>query len=249
MSALTDQVIWVTGASRGLGRAVVVELVGRGATVVATSRTGDDLEVLQSEVRGPGRIDPRPGSVDVPDDVDGIVESAIAEHGRIDALVNCAGISPSFAQAVKVDDETFERVLAVNVHGSFRCIRAVAPHMLERGSGAIVNVSSVHARAGFERIVAYSASKGAIDAMTRSLAVEWAARGVRVNGLAPGYFRTDLSSGLLESAWGEEIVRRVPMGRVGAPAELAPAAAFLVSPESSYMTGSIMTVDGGWTAW
>lgn len=121
--------------------------------------------------------------------------------------------------------------------------------MLEQGSGSIVNVTSVHAEVGAERIAAYAASKGAITALSRSLAVEWADRGVRVNCLAPGYVPTDLSSGLLDSPRGEGIRARIPMGRTGVPHEVAGAAVFLVSDAAGYTTGSTITTDGGWTAW
>ena len=117
------------------------------------------------------------------------------------------------------------------------------------GGGSIVNVSSVHARVGYPRIAAYGASKGAVEALTATLAVEWSQRGVRVNTVAPGYFPTELSAGLLESRWGEDILRRIPMARTGRPGELAGAVSFLLSDASSYVTGATLAVDGGWQAW
>jgi NAD(P)-dependent dehydrogenase (short-subunit alcohol dehydrogenase family) len=259
-AALDGKVVWVTGAGKGLGRAIASRLVQDGATVVATSRSAADLTSLAAE-HPDGRVVPAPGSVADEADVERIVtgitditESTVsgstnATRARLDGLVNCAGISPSFVRSENLDLDTFEKVLRTNTMGTFSCARAAGRVMLAQGSGSIVNISSIHARVGFARIAAYAASKGAIDALTATLAVEWADRGVRVNGVAPGYYRTDLSGGLLDSSWGAEITRRIPMGRTGEPAELGGAVSFLLSDASSYMTGTTMNIDGGWQAW
>src|SRR5699024_8934281 len=138
-------------------------------------------------------------------------------------------ISPTFSRSETISDDDWQQVIDVNLTGTFFCCREVASNMLERGSGSIVTVSSVHAQAGFERITPYSASKGAIEAMTRGLAVEWAHRGVRVNSLAPGYFDTELARPLLTSRWSERIYGSIPMRRVGDPTELTGLAGFLMS--------------------
>lgn len=245
---LRDKVVWVTGAGKGLGKAIAAALAAEGATVVATSRSADDLDRLREEL-GADRVLVAPGSVTDRVQLASIVESIVA-HGRLDGLVNCAGISPSFTRSERLDPEVFEQVLSTNALGTFLCTQAAAQVMLDRGTGgSIVNVTSVHARVGYPRIAAYAASKGAVQAMTSTLAVEWADRGVRVNTLSPGYFPTELSQGLLDSGWGEDIQRRIPMGRTGRPEELAQAVVFLLSEESSYMTGADITVDGGWQAW
>lgn len=246
---LAGKVVWVTGAGKGLGRAMALKASQEGATVAATSRTRSDLDQLVSESAPAGVILAYPGSVSSVAEVDRIRDSIIERYGRLDGLVNNAGISPSFVRSERATDADFDRVLDVNVGGSFRCARAAAQVMLQAGTGAIVNISSVHAQVGFERIAAYAASKGAIEALTKSLAVEWADRGVRVNCVAPGYYRTDLSHGLLDSAWGERILRNIPLGRTGEAEELASAVVFLLSDQSSYVTGTTMTVDGGWKAW
>ncbi|KQX78544.1 SDR family oxidoreductase [Streptomyces sp. Root1310] len=247
---LDGRTAWVTGAGKGLGRAIAVALSQAGADVAVTARTAADLESLAAELAGHGgKVLVLPGSVADPDTVRAAVGRITGATGRLDVLVNCAGVSPHFTRSEFVTDEDWRRVLDINLRGTFSCCREAGRVMLGQGSGSIVNVSSVHARTGFERIAAYAASKGGVEALTRALAVEWADRGVRVNTLAPGYFRTDLSSGLLDSRWGERIVRGTPLGRVGDAGELGGAAVFLASAASRFVTGTTVTVDGGWTAW
>lgn len=247
---LSGKVAWITGAGKGLGRAVAAALHEAGATLVLTSRTESDLRELAAELeavtaRRSGIV---AGSVDTAGFADRAVAHILEAYGRLDVLINCAGISPSFTRSEKLSDEVWRQVMRVNLDGAFYCARAAGAAMLEQGGGSIVNVTSVHADAGFDRIAAYAASKGGLDALTKTLAVEWADRGVRVNSLAPGYFRTDLSAGLLDSNWGQRIVDATPVGRVGHPHELGGAAVFLAGDASSYITGTTLHVDGGWLA-
>ncbi|MFC4499552.1 MULTISPECIES: SDR family NAD(P)-dependent oxidoreductase [Streptomyces] len=246
---LDGKTVWVTGAGKGLGRAIAVAVSQAGATVAVTARTAPDLEQLESELaQDGGKVLVVPGSVADSGAVRDMVERITHGTGRLDAVVNCAGISPRFTRSEWVTDDDWRQVIEVNLHGTFHCCREAGRVMLEQGAGSIVNVTSVHAVTGFERIAAYAASKGGVEAMTKSLAVEWADRGVRVNALAPGYFHTDLSSGLLASRWGEQIVQSTPLGRVGSAEELGGAAVFLTSDASRFVTGTTLTVDGGWTA-
>jgi NAD(P)-dependent dehydrogenase (short-subunit alcohol dehydrogenase family) len=245
--ALKGRVAWVTGAGKGLGRAIAVALAEAGATVAVTARSAGDLDELVGEL---GELDVRayPGSVSDPETVRAIARAVHADLGSLDGLVNCAGVSPSFTRSEQLDEDTFRTVLDVNLTGTFLCCREAGALMLEQGSGSIVNISSVHGTSGFPRIAAYAASKGGVEALTRTLAVEWADRGVRVNTVAPGYFTTDLSRPLLESRWNERVVGNIPLGRTGNPRELTGAVTFLLGEASTYVTGSTLAVDGGWTA-
>jgi NAD(P)-dependent dehydrogenase (short-subunit alcohol dehydrogenase family) len=245
--ALKGRVAWVTGAGKGLGRAIATALAEAGATVAVTARSAGDLADLVGEL---GELDvrPYPGSVSDPATVRAVARAVHADLGSLDGLVNCAGVSPSFARSEQLDEEVWRTVLDVNLTGTFLCCREAGALMLEQGSGSIVNVSSVHGTSGFPRIAAYAASKGGVEALTRTLAVEWAERGVRVNTVAPGYFTTDLSRPLLESRWNERVVGNIPLGRTGHPRELTGAVTFLLSEASTYVTGSTLAVDGGWTA-
>jgi NAD(P)-dependent dehydrogenase (short-subunit alcohol dehydrogenase family) len=179
-------------------------LASAGATVAVTSRTKDDLTSLAGELGAQTMV--LPGSIDDSTFAEKCVREITSERGRLDVLVNCAGISPTFKRSESVTDDEWRRVLQVNLDGTYFCCRAAGREMLARGGGSIINVSSVHGTTGFDRIAAYAASKGGVEALTRVLAVEWADRGVRVNALAPGYFATDLSHGLINSRWGETIL-------------------------------------------
>jgi NAD(P)-dependent dehydrogenase (short-subunit alcohol dehydrogenase family) len=242
--------VWITGASRGLGLSVARAFLDAGADVALTARTVEPLTELRDAY---GSADQRvlvlPCSVGDSAQVDSAAECIASEWGGLDVLVNAAGVSPTFKPAEEVQDDDWESVVDVNLNGTFYCSRAAARLMLAGSGGAIVNVTSIHARVGMARLAAYSASKGGIEALTRTLALEWASDGIRVNSIAPGYFATEMTEGLRSSdKWRERLLDRIPLGRFGEPQELVPAVLFLASPGAGYMTGSCLTVDGGWTA-
>lgn len=248
--SLAGRRVWVTGASRGLGRAIALGFAESGADVALTARTEASVREVAEEATALGAATlVLPASVSDPGAVIAAAEQISDEWDGLDVLVNCAGVSPMFKKTEFVEDEEWRHVLDVNVTGSFLCAREAGKLMLQGGGGAIVNVSSVHGQVGGERMAAYSASKGAVDALGRTLALEWAQRGVRVNTLAPGYFETDMTEGLrAHDKWRKHLLDRIPMRRFGAPHELVSAALFLGSDASGFMTGSTLVVDGGWTA-
>lgn len=247
---LTGRRVWVTGASRGLGRAIALGFAQAGARVAITARSDASLEDARIELERAG-AQPLLLALDISEEgaVRKAVSTMIDEWGGVDCLVNCAGISPSFKPAEMVREDEWRDVLDVNLTGLFLCTREVGRVMLDQGSGTIVNVSSIAARAGLERMAAYTASKGAVEALTRTLALEWADRGVRVNCLAPGFFETDMTHSLRHhEKWRGHLLDRIPVRRFGEPRELVPAALFLASDASRYVTGTSLVVDGGWTA-
>lgn len=242
---------WVTGASRGLGRSIAVGLAAAGYDVAVTARSGEALTEVTAEIEERGaRALPLPADVSDPDSVRTAAGQLERSWGGLDTCVAAAGVSPYLKDAVDITDEEWRTVLGVNLDGTFWTVREAARIMRATNTpGSITVVSSIHARAAGPRLGAYSASKGAVEALVRNLAVDWAEFGIRVNALAPGYFETDMTAGLRNSRrFASALLQRVPMGRFGDPAELVPAAVFLASPASSYVTGSVLAVDGGWTA-
>jgi NAD(P)-dependent dehydrogenase (short-subunit alcohol dehydrogenase family) len=247
---LTGRRIWVTGASRGLGRAIALGFAASGADVALTARTAGAVRGVADEAEALGaKTLVLPASVSDSTAVCAAAGEIAATWGGLDVLVNCAGVSPTFKRAEFVEDEEWRQVLDVNVTGTFLCAREAGKLMLDAEGGTILNVSSIHGQVGMERMAAYSASKGAVDALTRTLALEWAARGVRVNTLSPGYFETDMTEALRgHKKWRSHLLARIPLGRFGVPEELVSAALFLSSDASGFMTGANLVVDGGWTA-
>ena len=249
--SLSGRVAIVTGASRGLGKEAAEALAEAGAKVVLAARREQWLTPTAEEFRGRG-FDCLPVRCDVAEEgqADELAATAIAHYGRIDILVNNAGISWG-APYEEMPIEAWHKVLNTNVIGTHMMTRAVLPHMKKQGYGKIVNVASVVALIGPPKEIleaaSYTASKGAIVALTREVAVQYAAHGIRVNAVAPGFFPTRLSAGAIERAE-EFIIRDTPLGRVGAPGELKGAILFLASPASDYITGQVLAVDGGMSA-
>jgi hypothetical protein len=243
---LTGRVAVVTGASSGLGERFVRVLLAAGADVVAVARRTDRLEVLAA---GSDRVLAVPADIAVPEQVERIVPAALERFGRLDVVVNNAGLGVP-APAVTEDLDSFRYTLDVNLVGAFHLARLAARTMLEAGSGSIINISSVLGLVAAWPIpdASYSASKGALVSLTRDLACQWAGKGVRVNALAPGFFPSEGTTDMAEDAGQKYIRSGCPMKRMGRPEELDGALLFLASGASTYMTGQVLTVDGGWTA-
>ena len=249
---LAGRVALVTGGSRGLGLEIAQGLGEAGARVVVTARRAEWLEPAEQELRG-GGIDATAVAADVADaeQVERLVSSVAERHGTIDILVNAAGVSWG-APAEEMPLDRWKWVIDVNATGTFLCCQAVGRRMLERGRGRILNLASIAGLVGQDPAVldavGYSASKGAVIALTRDLAVKWAPRGITVNALAPAFFPTRMTQGLLERNEAG-LAAANPMRRVGQPGELKGAALFLVSDAAAYVTGQVVAVDGGYTAW
>jgi NAD(P)-dependent dehydrogenase (short-subunit alcohol dehydrogenase family) len=251
MTRLAGRAAIVTGAGRGIGRAIVERFLDEGASVLMTQRTAAEGEAVCAELaaRHPRRIAFFAADIRSSADVERLVADALGRFGRIDVLCNNAG-SGLLKAVHETSDDEYDRVMDTNVRGVFLACRHVVPHMLARGSGAIVNIGSVAGSVGFETDAAYCASKGAVHALTRQMALDYAAAGVRVNCIAPGFVETEMMRVFIDSHGDpgpveDEIVAMHPIGRVGRPEEIAAAAAFLASDEASFITGESLAVDGG----
>jgi NAD(P)-dependent dehydrogenase (short-subunit alcohol dehydrogenase family) len=243
---LNGHVAVVTGASSGLGERFSRVLLAAGASVVAVARRTDRLAALAEES---DRVLAVPADMAVPEQVERIVPAALERFGRLDVVVNNAGLGVP-APAVSEDLDAFRYTLDVNLVGAFHLARLAAPSMLEAGSGSVINISSVLGLVAAWPIpdASYSASKAALVGLTRDLACQWAGKGVRVNALAPGFFPSEGTADMSDEASARYLRTGCPMRRMGRPEELDGALLFLASGASSYMTGQVLTIDGGWTA-
>ncbi|MDR7449816.1 MAG: SDR family oxidoreductase [Armatimonadota bacterium] len=243
---LDGRVALVTGASRGLGRAMAVALAEAGAELALLARDVGGLEETAGAVRAAGRQALVVGAdVTVPADVERAVERILAVYGRIDVLVNNSGIARP-KPVVETSLEEWRAVLETNLTGAFALCRTVGPAMIARRQGKVINVASVLAVKGLPGYVAYSASKGGLIALTRTLAVEWARHGIQVNAVAPGWFLTPMNEqAFADPRIRDRLLRDVPQRRLGVPHELGPVVVFLASPASDFVTGEVIFVDGG----
>lgn len=242
---LSGKVAVVTGGGRGIGRAIARGLAAHGAKLVVCGRTQATLDAVAGELGGTAV------ATDVAEEADVLAlrDKVLASHGRIDVLVCNAGVNPIYKGIEATSLEEWRGVLDVNLTGTFLCCKHLGGAMLAAGAGSIVCISSVAGHVGLRKSVPYCATKGGVELLVRALALDWAAKGVRVNAIAPGYFETDLTAGMIANpAMSARLLSATPMGRFGQDADIVGAAVFLASDASGYVTGQSLLVDGGYVA-
>jgi NAD(P)-dependent dehydrogenase (short-subunit alcohol dehydrogenase family) len=243
---LTDRVAIVTGGCSGIGRAMAAGLARYGARVAIAGRTRSKCEEAAAGLREAGAdILIVPTDVSAPEEARRMVAHTVERWGRLDILINSAAVSQG-VPALEMSVEEWRRVLAIDLDGTFYCCQAAGRVMAETGSGSIINITSMSGMLGYANQAAYAAAKGGVTMLTRALAVEWADRGVRVNAIAPTWFYTPMSKHILDDpAKLAEKEKGIPLGRVGQDDDIMGAAVFLASDASKYVTGHILSVDGG----
>jgi NAD(P)-dependent dehydrogenase (short-subunit alcohol dehydrogenase family) len=245
---LTGRTAVVVGGSTGIGRALALGLADAGADVVATGRRPDAVSDVSAAIEARGRRTMR-HPVDVGDlaALHSLRDACLAVFERVDILVFAAGITKRVA-TIDMAEADWNAILDTNLTGMFRTYQAFAPAMIARGAGRLIGVASLASFVGLQEVAAYTASKAAVAGLTRALAVEWSRHGLTVNAIAPGVFETDLNRQLLKGARGQEFLTRTPMGRFGRVEELVGAAVYLASDASTFVTGQMIAVDGGFLA-
>jgi len=247
---LKGKVALVTGTSRGLGRGIALGMARHGADLVLTSRKLDLNLELAEEIRAMGRR-ALPLQTDIMrvDEIYVTVEKAVAEFGAINILVNNAGTNPIRVTAVEVEEWSWDKILDTNLKGLFFFSQAIARHMVERGGGKIINISSAAAAAGTPLGSVYGASKAGVNHLTRTMALELAPHGINVNAIGPSFFEVGLSEYVTKSEELKQALEaRTPLGRLGRVEELVEAVVYLASDAADYITGQVLYLDGGWTA-
>lgn len=251
MNRLAGKVALVTGGNAGIGEAIAKSFVREGAAVAITGRRQEELDRVVREIGlHSGRVIALAGSVT--DDVHArsAVAKVVQRFGAVDILINNAGVGEFGRRLHELDDETWARVLDVNLTGVFRMTRAAIPEMLKQGRGAIVNISSIASLVGIPYLPVYAASKGALDALTRAIAIDYASDGIRCNVVNPGLIATPMAAPLMANPEQlDPILAHYPIRRPGKPEEVAAMVLYLASDEAAWVTGGTFTIDGGMTVW
>ncbi len=258
MPFLTDKVVLLTGGATGIGRAIALDMAAAGATVAIGDTNADGgRSTTETIARAGGTASFTACDVADAGQVTDLVAAAMDRFGRLDVLVNDAGISGGSHRLHELDIDAWDRTIAVNLRGTFLCARAAIPHLLDRPRSAIVNIASTYGIIGAPLAPSYCASKGGIVNLTRQLAVDYSSEGLRVNAICPGYIDTDMGGRRGSLPWAEREAAEArreanaslqPIGRQAQAEEVARVATFLASDDASFMTGSIVTVDGGCTS-
>jgi NAD(P)-dependent dehydrogenase (short-subunit alcohol dehydrogenase family) len=240
----------VTGGSKGIGKTIARTFSSAGANVALAARGREDLEQAAKEIEaGGGRALAIPTDVTDPEQVQSLVDRTVAELGTVDILVNNAGAAPFLSTLDQIRLEGFDKYFRLNFNGAVYCTKAVAPVLLAKGDGCVLNVSSVAGFISSPGLTYYASAKAALISFTRTVAQEWASYKVRVNALAPGWIETDMNESARQMIpeFNRGVLDSIPLGRWGTPEDVAGAALFLCSPAASFITGSVLVVDGGQT--
>ena len=245
---LSGRLAVVIGGTSGIGRAIALGLADAGADVVVTGRRAANVEAVAAEIEGRGRRTLRvPADVAQTSELERVRDACVETFGRLDIMVYAAGTTKR-VPTLEMSEADWERVMDTNITGMFRSCQVFGGEMVRRGSGRIIAIGSLSSFVGLHEVAAYVASKSAVAGLTRALAVEWAPHGVNVNAIAPGVFRTDMNTALLDAPRGQEFKMRSPLKRFGQIEELVGAAIFLAADASAFVTGHILAVDGGFLA-
>lgn len=244
---LSGKVAVVTGATRGIGRAIAFSLGRTGASVVVSSRKPEAVSATCEAMRADGmRAEGFPANVGRLDEARALIEFATSQLGGVDVLVNNAAVSPVYGPLTSMTEAAFDKIMSVNVKAPWELACRALPSMIERGGGAIINLSSIGGISPEPHVAVYSASKAALISLTKAMAIEWGPHNVRANAICPGLIRTDFSAAMWKSDAVRDQIAHQPIARLGTPEDVAGLALFLASDAASYCTGAIYMVDGGY---